>query len=123
MGKTWAIIGGGNGGQSMAGHLASMGEKVRLFDVVPATVDALNKKGGIALHHAMEAFGPIEFATTDMAKAMDGADIIMMILPSIYHESMARRIIPNLKDGMVVFLHPEASCGAIAFRKIMKGML
>ena len=45
MKKTWAIIGGGNGGQAIAGHLASMGEAVRLFDVVQATVDALNEKG------------------------------------------------------------------------------
>lgn len=122
MSKTWAIIGGGNGGQSMAGHLASMGEKVRLFDVVPSTVDALNAKGGIELHHAVTGFGKLEFATTDIAKAMDGANIVMMILPSIYHESMAAKIVPNLKDGMVVFLHPEASCGAIAFRKVMKDM-
>ena len=63
MSKTWAIIGGGNGGQAMAGHIASMGEKVRLFDVVPATVDALNAKGGIHIHHAVEAYGKLEFAT------------------------------------------------------------
>ena len=122
MSKTWAIIGGGNGGQAMAGHIASMGERVRLFDVIPATVDALNAKGGIHIHHAVEAYGKLEFATTDIAKAMDGADIIMMILPSIYHESMAKKIIPHLKDGQVVFLHPEASCGAMAFRKMMKDM-
>ena len=80
MKKTWAIIGGGNGGQSIAGHLASMGEKVRLFDVVPATVDAINAKGGIQIHHALEAFGELEFASTDMGKVMDGADVVMMIL-------------------------------------------
>lgn len=122
MSKTWAIIGGGNGGQSMAGHLASMGERVRLYDVVDATVDAINTRGGIELHHAVTGFGKLEFATTDMAKAMDGADIVMMILPSIYHESMARKIVPHLRDGMTVFLHPEASCGAIAFRKVMADM-
>ena len=122
MSKTWAIIGGGNGGQAMAGHLASMGEKVRLFDVVPATVDALNAKGVINIHHAVEASGSLEFATTDIAKAMDGADVIMMILPSIYHESMARKMVPHLADGQVVVLHPEASCGAMAFRKVMEDM-
>lgn len=122
MKKTWAIIGGGNGGQSIAGHLASMGEKVRLFDVVPATVDAINAKGGIQIYHALEAFGELEFASTDMGKVMDGADVVMMTLPSIYHESMTKQIAPHLKDGMVVFLHPEASCGAIAFRKVMKDM-
>lgn len=122
MSKTWAIIGGGNGGQTVAGHLATLGENVRLFDVVQSTVDALNKKGGIQLHHAVEGFGKIEFATTDIEKAIDGADIVMMVLPSIYHENMAKKIIPCLKDGMVVFLHPEASCGAIAFRKVMKDL-
>jgi len=122
MAKTWAIIGGGNGGQAIAGHLAILGENVRLFDVVPATVDAINEKGGILLHHAVEGFGKLEFATTDMAKVMAGADIVMMVLPSLYHEAMAKQIVPNLKDGMTVLLHPESSCGAISFRKVMDDM-
>ncbi|MBQ7341476.1 MAG: NAD/NADP octopine/nopaline dehydrogenase family protein [Oscillospiraceae bacterium] len=122
MAKTWAIIGGGNGGQAIAGHLAILGEKVRLFDVVPATVDAINAKGGIQLHHAVEGFGKLEFATTDMAKVMAGADVVMMVLPSLYHENMAKQIVPNLKDGMTVLLHPESSCGAISFRKVMDDM-
>ena len=122
MSRTWAIIGGGNGGQAIAGHLASMGEKVRLFDVVQETVDALNKTKEIRLLHAVDAVGKIEFASTNMGEAMEGADNVMVVLPSLYHESIAKQIIPNLKDGMVVFLHPEASCGAIAFRKLMKEM-
>ena len=122
MSKTWAIIGGGNGGQTIAGHLLILGERVRLYDVVQETVDALNNTGCITLHHALEGTGQLEFATTDMEKAVDGADIIMITLPAIYHENIARKIIPFLRDGMVVFLHPEASCGAIAFRKYMKDM-
>ena len=42
--KVWAIIGGGNGGQSMAGHLALLGQKVRLYDVMQKTVDELNNE-------------------------------------------------------------------------------
>ena len=119
MKKTWAIIGGGNGGQAIAGHLSILGEKVRLFDVVEATCDAINEKGGITLHHAVEGFGKIEFATTSMQKAIEGADIVMMVLPSLYHENMAKQMAPYLKDGMTVFLHPESSCGAISFRKVL----
>lgn len=122
MSKTWAIIGGGNGGQAIAGHLSILGEQVRLFDVVQTTVDALNEKGGIQLHHAVEGFGKLQFATTSMEKALDGADIIMMVLPSIYHEAMAKQMVPFLKDGMTVLLHPESSCGAISFRKVMDDM-
>ena len=120
MKRVWAIIGGGNGGQSIAGHLGYLGEQVRLFDVVPATVDALNEKGCIDMHNAIEGTGKIEFASTDIGKVMDGANIIMLVLPSIYHRSITEKMIPHLKDGMVVFIHPEASCGAIAFRKAMK---
>ncbi|MBQ3257273.1 MAG: NAD/NADP octopine/nopaline dehydrogenase family protein [Oscillospiraceae bacterium] len=120
--KTWAIIGGGNGGQSMAGHLGILGQKVRLFDVVPATVDALNAKGSITVTNAMDGEGKLEFATTDMGKAMEGADNVILVLPSLFHESIARRMVPHLKDGMTVLLHPEASCGALSFRKVMKEM-
>ena len=122
MSRTWAIIGGGNGGQAIAGHLAILGEKVRIFDVVPATIEAINKKGGIELHHAVEGFGKLEFATTSMEEALNGADNVMMVLPSLYHENMAKQMVPFLKDGMTVFLHPESSCGAISFRKVMDDM-
>lgn len=120
--KTWAIVGGGNGGQTLAGHLATLGQNVRLFDVVQKTVDELNETKKIHLSHAVEGIGEIQFATTDMAQALDGADNIVMVLPSIYHAEMAKKIIPHLKDGMTVLIHPEASCGAIAFRKAMKDM-
>ncbi len=122
MKRTWAIIGGGNGGQAIAGHLSLLGENVRLFDVVQATVDAINAKGGIQLHHAVEGFGKLEFATTSMEKVMNGADNVMIVLPSLYHENIARQMVPFLKDGMTVFLHPESSCGAISFRKVMTDM-
>ncbi len=117
--KTWAIIGGGNGGQAMAGHLSLLNQKVRLYDVMQSTVDAINEKGGITLSHAITGFGVLEFATADLAKAMEGADNIVVVLPSIYHDSIAKKMIPNLQDGQVVLLHPEASCGAIAFRNNM----
>lgn len=122
MKNTWAIIGGGNGGQTIAAHLAIAGQSVRLYDVVQSTVDAINAKGGITAHHAVEGFGKLEFATTDMEKVMDGADIVMIVLPSLYHRSITEKMMPFLKDGMVVLLHPESSAGALAFRKAMQDM-
>ena len=120
--KTWAIIGGGNGGQALAGHLGIMGQKARVFDVYKPTIDILDKKREITLSDAINGTGKIEFATTDIGKAISGADIIVITLPSIYHESITKQIVPCLEDGQTVFIHPEATCGAIAFRKIMKDM-
>ncbi len=120
--KTWAIIGGGNGGQTMAGHLGILGEKVRLYKRSQQGVNKINETKEIILHHAIEGVGKIEFATTSIAKAIDGADIIMLILPSNTHEKVAREMIPHLKDGQVILIHPEESCGALQFRHIMKQM-
>ena len=41
-----AIVGAGNGGQAFAGYLSLMGERIKIFDVIPATVEKLNEVGG-----------------------------------------------------------------------------
>ncbi len=120
--KTWAIIGGGNGGQTMAGHLGLLGEKVRLYKRSQEGVDSINKSKEIILHHAIEGVGKIEFATTSIKDAMEGADIIMLILPSNTHEQVAKEMVPHLQDGQVILIHPEESCGALQFRHIMNQM-
>ena len=120
--RTWAIIGGGNGGQTMAGHLGLLGEKVRLYKRSQKGVDKINKTKQIILHHAVDGIGPIEFATTDIEMAMEGADVIMLILPNNQHEAVAKQMIPHLQDGQVVLIHPEESCGAIQFRHLMNMM-
>ena len=118
--RTWAIIGGGNGGQTMAGHLGMLGQKVRLFDVMQTTVDQLNETRRIRLEHAIEGVGAIEFATTSMEAAVTGADNVVIVLPAIYLEGIARKMAPYLTDGQVVMIHPETCCGAIAFRKVIR---
>ena len=120
--RTWAVIGGGNGGQTFAAHLAMQGERVRLFSKSKEKIDALSTTNVITLHHAIEGAGKLEFATNDIRRAMDGASVIAIVLPSTWHEMTARMIIPNLVDGQTVFLIPEASCGALAFRNYMKEM-
>ena len=119
--KPIAIVGGGNGGQAFAGWLSLRGFTTRLFDVVPATCDTLNQKGGVeVMGNASETgFGKIEFATTDMEKSIDGCELIMVILPSIYHKSIAQKMAPYLKDGQTVLLNPNASLGAVEFRKTL----
>ncbi len=118
--EIWTIIGGGHGGQTFAGHMALLGKRVRLYVRDQAKVDAINKAGGITLHHAIEGLGRIEFATNDLAKAMNGASRIVVVLPSNYHDSMGRKMSPLLRDGQNVLLLPEASCGALAFRKLLR---
>ena len=119
METVWAVVGGGNGGQSMAGHLAVMGYRVRLFDIFKETVDAINERGGIEVEGVVEGFGVLEEATVDIGEAVDGADIIVIVAPATAHATIARSLAPHLTDGQVVVAHPAATGGALEIRQIL----
>ncbi len=116
----WSIIGGGNGGQSMAGHLGTMGFQVRMYDVKAENVDVINDQGGIQFDGGVvDGFGKVEFATMDMEKAVVGADIVVIVAPALYHGSIAKNMAPYLADGQFVFIHPGATCGSLEVRKVL----
>lgn len=118
--KTWAVIGGGNGGQSAAGHLGMLGYPVRLYDIFEESVRAINAAGGIQVEGALTGFGPVEFATNDMEKAVTGADILMVIAPAIAHKDIASSMAGAVRKGQIVFIHPGATLGSLEFYKIFK---
>ena len=120
--KIWAIIGGGNGGQTFAGHLAILGKKVRLYTSTPSKAEKISETNIIELTGSIEGKGKLEFATSDISKAVKGADVIVIVLPSNWHKSISEKIIPLLEDGQTVLILPEASCGALAFKKLMNDM-
>ncbi|MGL5751230.1 MAG: NAD/NADP octopine/nopaline dehydrogenase family protein [Paraclostridium sp.] len=104
----------------MAGHLGVLGNEVKLFDVVQDTVDAINELGGIEVTGAVNGFGKIELATTNIEEVIKGRDIIVVVLPSLYHESIARKCAPYLEDGQIVVLHPSASFAAFEFKRVLE---
>ena len=116
----WAIIGGGNGGQALAAFFSIKGKKIRLYDVFDKTVELINEAGGVELEGDIEGFGEIEFATTDMQKAISSAKVIWVILPSIYHKSIAATMAPYLEDGQIIILSPVAALGTMEFENSLK---
>lgn len=117
----WAIIGAGNGGQSAAGHLGVQGFQVRINDVIKETIDAINEQGGIYLKNGVvNGFGKVEFASLDMGKVVDGADIVMVIAPALYHKTIATDLAKVVQDGQIVFIHPSATGAALEFYDIFE---
>lgn len=122
MEKAIAIIGAGNGGQAFAGYLSLHGREVKIFDVVQQTVDHLNELGGVTLSGNSDVcgFGKIKMASTDIGAVMEGCELILVVLPSIYHKFMAQKMAPYLKDGQIVVLNPNASLGPVEFKNTLK---
>ena len=115
----WALIGAGNGGQSMAGHLGIMGFSVKIYDVYKPVIDTIKEQGGIFVDGVVNGFGKVELATNDMKEALEDVDIVVVTLPSLYHASIAKACAPYLKDGQIVVLHPTATFGSLEFRKVL----
>jgi len=115
----WAIIGGGNGGQAVAGHLALLGFRVRLYDIFTKTIEVINKQGGIQIDGVVEGLGKLELATNNISSAISGADFIMVIAPATAHASIAKSCAPYLRNGQIVMLHPGNICGALEFKKVL----
>jgi opine dehydrogenase len=117
---SFAVVGAGNGGQSMAAHLTLLGFAVRLWDIEPEKVRALRERGSIALSGAVDGEASVAVVTGDMAEALEGAGVIMVVLPTVYHGSVARTMARSLRDGQVVVLNPGATGGALEVRTALQ---
>ncbi|MBP2665454.1 MAG: octopine/nopaline dehydrogenase [Firmicutes bacterium] len=116
----FAIIGAGNGGQSFAGHLTLLGYSVSLFDVEKQKVDDLKKTGCINVTGAVEGNAKISLITGDIGAAVKGADVIMVIIPTVYQRSIAISMAPFLVDGQIIVLNPGATGGALEVRTAIR---
>lgn len=119
----FTVIGAGHGGKAMAAHLAIMGFTTTLYNRTWENLDFIHKRGGIELESyegGPFGFGELRLVTSDMAAALEFADVIMVVVPADAHADIARRAAPYLKDGQTVVLNPGRTLGAIEFDKIIR---
>jgi opine dehydrogenase len=119
----FTIIGAGHGGKAMAAHLALMDFPVTLYNRTFDHIAAIAERGGIDLESyegGPHGFGRIARVTSDMKQALDGTDVIMVVVPSSAHAEVARTAAPYLQDGQIIVLHPGRTCGAIEFAKVLR---
>lgn len=116
----YAIIGAGNGGQAIGGYIARLGHSVKIYDSFQESIDTINKFGGIKLTGIYDTFCKIELASTNIEEVLEGADVIMVVNPSMYHREIGLKCAPYLKENQMVFLHPGGTFGAFAFKKALE---
>ena len=115
------IIGGGNGGQAMAGYFGMHEDyQVRIFDYFEETINMLKEKGEIELTGAVKGRGKLSMATTNLKEAMDGTEFIMVVTPALYHKKIAADIAPYVKKDTIIMLSPSSVFGAFAFKKALE---
>ncbi|MDQ4059252.1 MAG: NAD/NADP octopine/nopaline dehydrogenase family protein, partial [Actinomycetota bacterium] len=55
--------------------------------------------------------------TTDVARAIKGADVVVVVLPATAHSSIAAELARSLEPDAPVLLNPGHMCGSLHFRR------
>ena len=76
-----AILGSGNGGHVCAFDFSKAGHDVYMYDFesVPGNLAAIAAQGGVYADGEMEGFQKVAYAGHDLAKVMDGTEIILIV--------------------------------------------
>ena len=110
-----AVLGAGHGGCAVAADLARRGYEVRLHSRSRKRLEPLINQGGVHVRGQREAFVPLANITTEVAEAINGADLIMLVVPSIAHPYYAHVLAPLIIESTVIFLNPGHTGGGLHF--------
>jgi len=120
----FAILGAGNGGRAMAGHLRLLGFDVVLFNrddplEIEQYLDPISRFGGIRLTGALEGEVAGVRVTTDVGEAVKDADVVFMVTPALAHATLARQMAPWTKPDQIIVLTPGRTFGAYEVHALM----
>ncbi|TDT74709.1 opine dehydrogenase [Arthrobacter sp. AG258] len=119
--KTYAVLGLGNGGHAFAAYLSLKGQSVQAWDVDPQRIEQIKTRGSITAHgDGLCGTAVIDLLTPDLGAAIRGADVILVVIPAMYHASLAEKMSAHLTKGQLVILNPGATGGALEFRSILR---
>lgn len=110
-----AVLGAGHGGCAAAADLGARGFSVRLHARREESLTPIRKQVGIRAKGVQDGLFPVKLLTTDVAEAVDGADLIMLAVPSIAHGYYAEALAPILRPEIPVFVNPGHTGGGLHF--------
>jgi len=119
----FAVLGSGNGARAWCAQIAARGYPVVMWEPLEETDDfrKIREEKEMFLEGNMNMGGKLAGATMDIAEAMEGADYLLVIVPSFAHEPIFRKMIPHLVDGQNVVVVPGNFAG-FRLKKMMKEM-
>ncbi|NMG64454.1 NADP transhydrogenase subunit alpha [Azoarcus indigens] len=115
-----AVLGAGNGGQALAGSLASRGFEVCLY------ARNLEKLGEVRHSRLIRGYGveswlaSLAVVTDSLEFALGAADVIFVVTTADAHGELAVQMAPYLRHGQLVVLSPGRTGGVLEFRQALR---
>ena len=120
--KKIAVLSAGNGGQALAADLALRGHDVTLYDLprFAPVIEAIRRRGNtIELQNKITGTATIRLVTTDIAEALDGAEVVYFTAPAYGQKAFFDLAVPALSDGQVIVLMP-GNYGTLALKAALR---
>lgn len=116
-----AVIGGSHGGYATAADLTLAGHTVRLWQRSEAAARSLRDAGGLTLTiDGKTQQARVDRVTTELAEAMDRAEVVIVALPATTHAEIAARLAPWLDARKIVLLTPGTLGSFVVAREIAR---
>ena len=122
-----AVVGAGACGFMTAAHSALKGHDVALYEFpeFSESITEVKKLGGINLeicegNGLPSGFAKINTITSDIAVALEGAEIVIVAVPAYAEARAAKVCAPYLKKGQSVYLSSGYMYGSLEFAKTLK---
>lgn len=113
------ILGGGNGGRTAAAEFGLGGHYVTLYEVpqFAAGLDAIARSGQITATGVISGTATV-YVETDLVRAVAGADVVLVVVPTNHQRTFATMLAPLLDDEANVVLMP-GSLGSLEVAQIL----
>ncbi|GAA1365331.1 NAD/NADP octopine/nopaline dehydrogenase family protein [Arthrobacter rhombi] len=108
-----AIVGAGNVGQAIAGHMVLVGHEVRMFSRWQKDFDAIIANDGIDLTGEVEGHAATPLLTTDLEQAVVGADVVIVAAPAFAHAYLSEQLAPLLESEQLIIFQPSVLGSAV----------
>lgn len=113
------VVGSGNGGLAIAYDWAHHGHTVNLAGTTrfTTTLADVAEAGGITATGQWEGFVPIAYSGPDMARALEGAELVVIAGPAFATEPQAELTREHLTPDQAVVVIPTSCLGSAVFKK------
>ncbi|MEA2939358.1 MAG: opine dehydrogenase [Alphaproteobacteria bacterium] len=118
-----AVLGAGAGGAAAVAELVAAGHEVRFWGRSQQTLAPFREQDGVGYEGVLGAgLARPAVITDDLAAAIEGADVILVCLPTFAHGDVARKLaratLARTRAAAPVVLNPGHTGGALEVRQV-----
>ncbi|MBU0606607.1 MAG: hypothetical protein KKI08_01920, partial [Armatimonadetes bacterium] len=115
-----AVLGAGGGGRASAYMLAAHGLPVRLWEAPQFAANLADLDGTLRQDADPPGEVTLDRITTDLASAIDGADLIVSCVQRGAHRIIGEQLVSHITDDQMLLLNPGSLGGALEIAAIFR---